>query len=762
MDSSQESFVVVSPTPPSVPPSLARFFPSLSLSLNDHADLAHDVEHRRANQPDARLFIDHLVKLALPNDDDHSDHGTLFPQDVASLLGRLARASSSPVARSCLYYLALALSGPSLARDLALDLVLPVPFRLATKALFLLDSGHHRLALRLLADPRVQPDFVPRTFAVLAATPHDPRDRADLVLSYWRLARIDLVQHSSAECRHVLRALCAPERPRGVHEAWQLARTWHVEGERDGLAATILETCFGANHSGLPLSAHLSALMVVPFLPSEDRLANTFCASPPPPLFLTLTVDWRLSKLVAESRPVDALRFSARVRRDQGDKLAPSDARDRLLKAVEANLTDVQRSTLELDLAAAAAPAPSTTSSSAAQALQPAPPPAAPTAADLPLSASPFVRSQAGAQQGGVLRALEHAQGTPRKVAPSAAPGSPFVVQQRGAAAPVSAGTPARAGAAVGAEQQQQQKPTLPGFGSVRQAALTSSVLASPAATPRGRAPAPGTAEKAKTRDADEDDDGDEEMQSPTAAHDDDDGDAGFARRAALDPAVQRTIAAASASASASAAPRRAASGSAGKASEPTKRRAVARRAPHEREVDRERSSARTRTGKGPQTGGGKPPGAFPSSSAAGDDDETQDEQDDEQDDDEPAPAPAQRSRAARTAATTTPARPRRSARASASAAGSSRAGTAEPASPPPTATAGRRRATRAGSAAPGESALQLQPQQTPVRRSSRLSGMGSAAGKGQGEGTGTARRATRGGKGARGRGKIEEDSDEE
>ncbi|GAA5909339.1 hypothetical protein JCM8208_005649 [Rhodotorula glutinis] len=790
MDSSQESFVVVSPHHPAhLPAHFSRFFPSLNDSTLPPSlqDLAQRVEQQRTRQPDHKLFIDHLVALALPDLDDA--HRPSYPHDVASLVARLAAAGPSPVARSSLYYLALALSGPDLARDLAHDLVLPVPFRLATRALFLVDQGQYALALRRLADPRVQADFVPRTLAVFASAPPDPKDRSHLVLGYWRLARIRLDDYSSDECKHVLRALCAPERARGVHEAWQLARTWPVEAERDQLAATILETCFGANHAGLPLSACLSDLMVVPFTAAEDALATRFCAAPPSPLSLTLTVDWRLSKLVAEARPVDALRFYSRVRRDQGDKLAKSDARDRLLKAVEANLSDVQRSTLELDLspptasatsstaAAAAAPArqqvtqpawapsaapsapqqqqqqqpaPSTpvapprTLAAARAAQRPAPPPAAPTADELPLSASPFVRSTAttGGAQGGLLRALEHAHtgmATPRKLGPSAAsaaPGSPFV----------QAVTPARTSALVAAEQQAQQqaqpspRPTLAGFGSVRQVPLTTSALASPAPSRVAQSRAPARVAAAAEQKEDEDD----EMRSPTAQDDD------AAPRGSRDRAVERTKAVGGSGSAAS--PARRAAGVAGKGSEPTKRRAVARRPPHDGEVDAKRSSARTVVKQQQQqqqaSKAAKPPGAFPSSStASAGEEDTQGEEDDE-----PAPAPSRRKQTAAVAQTPR----RRSARASVAA--SSRAGTAEPASPPaaPAATAPTttgRRATRAMSATPSES--ERAAQQTPVRRSSRLSGLGASAGGG----SGTARRPTRGA--ARGKGRIEEESDE-
>ncbi|BGP39744.1 hypothetical protein JCM10449v2_003695 [Rhodotorula kratochvilovae] len=756
-----ESFVVVSPHP-HPPPALVAFFPSLNPSSAAPplapAALAQ-VHAARARQPDAQLFIDHLLHLALP--DDQLQFPPATHSDLEHLVARLSTASGALVARSCLYYLALALSGSQLAAALARDLLLPLAFRLATRAFYALDTADYRTAVRLLADPRVEPDFVPRTLAVLASVPEPASDRAELVLSYWRLARIDLARHGKDEAKHVLRALCAPERAHGVAEAWDLARNWHVEAERDELARSVLATCFGDNHTRRPLATHLSALMLLPFTPAEDALSTSFCALPPAPLALALTVDWRLSKLIAEARPVDALRFASQAKRDHGDRLAQSDARDRLLKAVEANLTDVQRATLALAPAAPApapvqqptsssssqarithpawappppapapaplapstpAPGPPRTLAAARAAQAPAPAPPQPGPADLPLSASPFVRSAAGGApqgqgqgQGGVLRALEASQQTPRRpVAASGTPGSPFA-------------RPAPTPAQQQQEQAQQAKPTLAGFGSVRQAALTASVLGgSP------RKPAPGPAPR-----RDDEDEEDAEMRSPAtaaAAQEDEDEDEKeeeeeepFASRAARDPAVLRTLAAASSART----PRRAAGAKTLRGGEASKRRAVARAPPHEGEVDAKKSKRRTTVAR-------PPPGAFPASASASEG-EGEGEHEEEEEHEERAPQQEDK-KPAQTPATAR----RRSARAS-----SSRAGTAEPPSPGPSAA---RRATRASSAAP-EAAP---PAKTPVRRSSRLSGLGGTGGGAEG----TARK-TRAAKG-RGKGRIDEESGEE
>lgn len=178
---------------------------------------------------------------------------------LSSRLAALSASSTGLTARSCLYYLSLAFSpSAEAAAAVAKDLLLPPAFRLSIRAFHALDSGDYRAAVRLLADPRVTPDFVPRTLAILSTLP-EPSERAELVLSYWRLARIDLAAYGKDEVKCVLKALCAPERARGVAEAWSLAREWREEGERAELAKTVLETCFGGRFESASFQSALLA-----------------------------------------------------------------------------------------------------------------------------------------------------------------------------------------------------------------------------------------------------------------------------------------------------------------------------------------------------------------------------------------------------------------------------------------------------------------------------------------------------------------------
>ncbi|BGO99464.1 Proteophosphoglycan ppg4 [Rhodotorula toruloides] len=710
------------------------------------------LEHRR-RQPDQQLFIDHLLQLAEP--EGFLQYPPTDDAEFSQLSSRLAALSASSTgltARSCLYYLSLAFSpSAEAAAAVAKDLLLPPAFRLSIRAFHALDSGDYRAAVRLLADPRVTPDFVPRTLAILSTLP-EPSERAELVLSYWRLARIDLAAYGKDEVKCVLKALCAPERARGVAEAWSLAREWREEGERAELAKTVLETCFGDNHTGHPLGSHLSALLVLPFTTSEDALATSFCSSPPSPLPITLTVDWRLSKLIAESRPVDALRFWSSVRKSGKKGLELSQDRDRLLKAVEANLTSVQKASLELDTssapsagagkqgeatsgstatlsqpawAPAPAPAVSTpqpaarTINAARLAQLPPPPAAAPTASEVPLSASPFIRNPAASAsqngQGAVLRALEVA--TPKKA--SATPVKPV------APAPVSPfAFPPSAPSISGSAQSESTlappaspKPTLTGFGSVRQTPART-----PAQGPRRLMPLtpPSASEDEEMRDA--------RQESPKRKENGKDEKDEFARRAALDPAIARTIAAAAEPSSPKPAPpstakrvsRRSAPARGGAGARGDKRRAVQGQPPNEDRVDEERTVR-------------LPPGAFPGQS------------EDEHGEEDEQPAQQGKKRASRGKSSSQPAQQtlaRRMTR--------SRASTVEPASPPPQNTT-TRRSTRASSVQP-ERQEQKQPEmreveRTPVRRSSRLSGQPQQ---------GTARKSTRG------RSRIEEESGEE
>ncbi|GAA6018989.1 hypothetical protein JCM8202_000632 [Rhodotorula sphaerocarpa] len=419
MESSTESFVLVG-RPAAA--GAAGFPPGLSPPPRLEAD---QIAAARTLQPDGALAIDHLLALALDGALGEGAQAVQWPPasqvDLDALVQLLDRRAQSDqpaplVARSCLYYLALACSkwqeeveALQRAHDHAQSvLLLPLPFRLAVRALHALDAGHYHDALDLLVHPAVTPDFVPRTVALLATRPEPARDRSRLVLDYWTLARLDLARYSVTEAAHIVRALCAPDRKRGVAQAWELARDWHVPAERPLLWTAVLETCFGENYTGLPVPHHLSALLALPFAPEEDALVTAFCLAPTPTASNlkrnpALPVDWRLSKLVAESRPVDALEFFARAKhvfthRGEAERLE-NDARERLLRAVEANLTAVEKARLQLELVAigkgggggATGQAAKTTSggTSLAALTQPAWAPAAPASRTAPTAAAP-------------------------------------------------------------------------------------------------------------------------------------------------------------------------------------------------------------------------------------------------------------------------------------------------------------------------------------------------------------------------------------
>ncbi|GAA5903754.1 hypothetical protein JCM6882_003406 [Rhodosporidiobolus microsporus] len=622
--SSQGSYVLVHPPAHSLH-QLHPYLPLLAqpLRFTDHQQQLEQVTLSREQQPDHNLFIDHLLALALP-----PGSYSYPPASHAELTALVSTLLTSPLnaltARSILFYLALSLSTPQLALSLARDhLLLPAAFRLSIRAFHALDHADYERGVKLLADPRVTPDFVPRTFAVLGSLP-EPKERAQLVLSYWRLAGVRLEDHGKEEAKVVLRALCAEGRRSGANEAWVLAREWHVEEEREELAMTVLAVCFGDNPTRLPLPQHLSTLLARPFTPTEDALTTSFCSSPPSSLNATLTADWRLSKLIAESRPVDALRFWAAVQKRNSNtggagkmRVEPSDQRDRLLAAVEANLTAVQKTTLSLEIASSPAPAPapaaapsaapavnitqpawapsSSSAVAAFTAAQPAaaplprtlaaarlaqlpPPPApAPKQADLPLSASPFVRGggpNAGAAgAGGVLKALEAA--TPRKGA-TAGNSAGFTPHGHGHGSPFAFPPPSTAGSTVAPStigggtvveyplptmaSPAATKPTLAGFGSVRQQPLAPpSPQVQAQATPKAKTSLSSRRyiEQQHQQDEDEDEDGDAAMAvdnaEPVVAEEEhrpeeeeeQEQDYAFAARAALDPAIAATIAAA-------------------------------------------------------------------------------------------------------------------------------------------------------------------------------------------------------------------------
>ncbi|GAA5904474.1 uncharacterized protein JCM6883_006503 [Sporobolomyces salmoneus] len=324
----------------------------------------------------------------------------------------------------------------------------------------------------------------------------------------------------------------------------------------------------------------------------------------------SLAADWFLSLLISASKPLQALVFYHKLRTN--GKLEPSEERERLLKALEATLTISQKTTLSIEIASlssssstsASAPAsttsqtpaqpPATTSSSITQPawVPPAsvsaptpstpvrtlaaarqsklPPPAAPTpkSSDLPLSASPFVRKDGGAGQG-VLKALREQQGqggNTRLGMPT--PASPAASSMRFGGTPVRSGVlPSLSGrSAVGAGSQYTEsvvggneemnatpvKPTLAGFGSIRQ---QSQQFQSPAMQEIEM----DTESRQEEEEEEEEDQvmlvpsPQNQVQPPlpapsastsTPARKEDD----FFRRIALDPAIQKTLLAASTS----------------------------------------------------------------------------------------------------------------------------------------------------------------------------------------------------------------------
>ncbi|BGP15915.1 hypothetical protein JCM10213_003656 [Rhodosporidiobolus nylandii] len=755
---SEGSFVLVHTNhqPPADLAQLHPYFPQLHhFTLPD--GWVDSVQRARDTQPDHQLFIDHLLAIADPS--GQASFPPTSAQSFSALVASLhaGAASTNPLtARSCLYYLALSLS-PATASAYARDHLLPAAFRLSVRAFHALDTGNWALGVKLLADPRVTPDFVPRTFAILGSLP-PPEERAQLVLSYWRLAGIDLEQHGKDEVKVVLKALCSDGRRLGANEAWALAREWKDEDEREELANSVLATCFGDNSTGRPLASHLSTLLARPFTPAEDALTTSFCASPPAPLSPTLTADWRLSKLIAESRPVDALRFWNKVKSNK--RVDPSEQRDRLLAAVEANLTAVQRTTLSLEVAPAPLPAPaanpptaSSSSSVTQPAWAPAPAPAAPAPAapprtlaaarlaqlppaaapapgqaDLPLSASPFVRAPSGTHgAGGVLKALEVAQ-TPGRKGPSSsafAPavgsparmGSPFAFP---AAPSTIGGAPSTLAGGSSIAAASPAKPTLSGFGTVRQAPQPQQ------ATPK----APRQVSRRFQPEAQEDNDGDEVMGAAPAADspqqqrrapdaDEDVQQAGqdyaFASHVAQDPAIAATIAAAAPPTSAAKSKRsRVSNGASARdraRARGDKRRAVSTEPEEPQRRERPDSSKTVKL----------PPGAFP-----GQDEEEEHEHDEEEQEPvkEERKQPRQAGRRASRAASSSskPAQtaktPRRSTRQSTVEPSEAGSEADEPPVPRSTRT---RRSTRASSAAPEQEEGDKEGAK-PKRRSSRLS----------------------------------------
>ncbi|GAA5928092.1 uncharacterized protein JCM15063_003785 [Sporobolomyces koalae] len=596
---------------------LAEYFPSLAkpstFAFHDVA-VRDRVRARRQQCPDGRLFVDEL--LALAGLDGPASYPPESPNAFQSTIVQILASPtlSSLNISSILYYFALA-TAPTTAAAFAENRLLPPEFALSIRAFHALDQGQYDLAIRLLSDPRIrQPDFVTKTITLVAQC-SEPKERHRLVLAYWRLTGIPWQNTQGRlavdQAELIVRALCDPQRKRGALEAWELARTWSQESEIERLMRAILAACFGDNHSRLPVPQHLQSLLAFPFTRPEIALLTSFSLSPPsslPTNAHSLAVDWFLSLLISSSKPLEALVFYHKLKHT--GKLEPSEDRDRLLRALEDTLTKSQKTSLAIEIAAqsanvAAKPtaaAQPTASSSSSSVTQPAwaplpdatpstpkavprtlaaarqsklPPPAspAPKPTDLPLSASPFVRKDAASGQG-LIKALKEQQLASRQSGSLAATATASPARVRSGTLPVPrtnvtdggsqysfvsrvATETGGSGSFAGGEHVStpvKSKPTLAGFGSVRQ---------QPQSTPN-RFPSSSMQEidmhddlvyeqaQDQRQQANAHDDDEEMMLVPASstppakveANTEDD----FSRRITLDPAIQKTLLAASTS----------------------------------------------------------------------------------------------------------------------------------------------------------------------------------------------------------------------
>ncbi|KAI5477746.1 hypothetical protein MNV49_005935 [Pseudohyphozyma bogoriensis] len=517
LEGSDSSFVLLNgDSDPALLASLAPFF----ASLNNPAafderwshDARQDIAFARNVRPDHTLFIDELLSLVQLSP-------TLYPptsaDELHSLLYNLLASPAGLLKSHCIiFYLLLAEScftpTTTLPAQFAREVNLPVAFTRSVEAFFALDTGAWKSGVSALTDPHLTPDFVNKTLTLLSTLP--PVDeRAGLVLSFWRLGGIALEGEEQAGV--IIDALCDKSRRWGVGEAWRMQRAWVDEEGQERLIRRVLARCFGDNPTATPVPQHITTLLSTSFNDRENTIATSFCLSPPQsltPRQASLAADWRISKFVAETKPVEALKFGREV--SQKGLKEGREARDRLLRNVGETLSEVQRGLVDLDLdvpSTSTAAAASTSSSITQPAWQPlpaqapaplprsllslpkaAPPKTPPKAGDLPLSASPFLRgekqlvsSRDASALGGVgksvLRALREGTSAGEEKAKSR-------VESFGSPMGGRYGTPARSesgfggytgsprassvfgGASAEGEKEVARKPTLSGFGSVR------------------------------------------------------------------------------------------------------------------------------------------------------------------------------------------------------------------------------------------------------------------------------------------------------
>ncbi|KAK4701013.1 hypothetical protein P7C70_g5225, partial [Phenoliferia sp. Uapishka_3] len=427
------------------------YFPSLRdpSSFNLTFDSLNKVRDARNLRPDQRLFIDDLLSVL------SLDGPSLFPPPSAtaleSLLFQVLDSGNLLTAHCVVAYLLFFHSHtPADTRPAAFirKVHLPVGHTRTIEGFYALDTGAWKAGVAALTNPHIvdlDDTLIDKTLKILSLLAPE-EDRAKLVLAYWRLGGVELKGEEQAGI--IIDALCESKRKIGVAEAWAMQRNWADEEGKVRLTLRVLTRCFGDNPTVSPTPHHLKILLAHPFTPAEDELTTAFCISPSPPIaqnpaLAALAADWRISKFIAEGRPVDALRFGRQV---STSTMRGADERARLLRAVRETLTEVQRSIVDLEsetgssssnrqasASGSALPngshitqpkwqptplaAPQPPPRSLLSVAKPPPPLPPPTAMDLPLSASPFLRKEKplvstsdgtafGGVQKNVLRAL--------------------------------------------------------------------------------------------------------------------------------------------------------------------------------------------------------------------------------------------------------------------------------------------------------------------------------------------------------------------
>lgn len=143
-----------------------------------------------------------------------------------------------------IFYLLLA-THPSLVPVYAQAKLIPTAYVRTVSGLHALDASDWHTAVRDLTHPSVSlqdAGFGSKILFVLGNLPAVDV-RAEVVLSYWRLGRVEL--QGAEEKGVVVDALCDESRRIGAREAWALMRAEEDEAVRETLLERVLARCFG-------------------------------------------------------------------------------------------------------------------------------------------------------------------------------------------------------------------------------------------------------------------------------------------------------------------------------------------------------------------------------------------------------------------------------------------------------------------------------------------------------------------------------------